>query len=436
MPNEIDGTWRDDSLGGTPGDDIIDGKSGDDTLDGGAGDDTLLGQSGSDTLFGGDGDDSLDGGSQDDALSGGAGDDTLIGASGDDLLSGGDGNDSLDGGAGDDSLFGGAGDDTLFGDHGSDLMDGGAGDDLILGGGYDGGQDTIVFGPGSGHDTVDGFSPVSDVIHVGGTSLDDVILTPTADPKIWVLTLDGVADASLTIDFTYYWDSGVTIEEIAGQVFNDDDFTLPDDPYATPVCLTAGAMVAVPGGVRAVERLRAGDLVLTRDAGAQPVRAVLRNRIPAAAMAADPALRPVFIGAGAFGGGLPVRDMLVSLQHAFLAWDGRPGGKGEVLIRARHIAEECGRAALVGRPARAVVYHHLLLDAHHLVQADGVWTETVFSGPEALAADPVLRRMIGGAQVPAMARRVRPLLLRKHLRRFAGHDLGRGAPLEALGAAA
>lgn len=428
MPNWISGSWRADSLSGTAGDDIIDGGSNTDTLDGGAGNDSLYGGSGDDTLFGGAGDDSLDGGSQDDLLSGGAGDDTLEGASGDDVLSGGDGGDFLDGGSGQDSLFGGAGDDTLFGDHGSDLMDGGAGDDLILAGAYDGGQDTIVFGPDSGHDTALGFSPVDDVIHIGGASIDDVILTATADPRIWVLTLDGVPGASLTLDFSFYWDGGVTLEELEAQVVSDEDFVLPNDPYPSPICLTTGAMVAVPGGTRPVERLRAGDLVLTRDAGPQPVRAVLRNRIPAAAMAADPALRPVRIGRGAFGADLPQRDMLVSLQHAFLAWDGRPNGKGEVLIRARHIAEEMGRAGLVERPARAVTYHHLLMDRHHLILADGVWTETVFTGDQALAADPVLARLVQGRQAGTMHRRVRPLLLRKHLRRYAGHVLGRGDP--------
>ena len=139
------------------------------------------------------------------------------------------------------------------------------------------------------------------------------------------------------------------------------------------------------------------------------------------------AVRPL-LPAGCFGGGLPTQDMRVSLQHAFLAWDGRPGGKGEVLIRARHIAEELGRGRLLSGPMASVVYFHLTLDQHHLILADGVWTESVFAGPQALRSDPLLRRMVRDAALPPCGTRARKLLLRKHLQRFKGHALGTGAP--------
>lgn len=425
------GWWTDDSLAGTSGDDWIEGLSGEDTIEGLEGDDSLYGSSGEDSILGGDGDDTLDGGSQDDVLSGGTGEDTLDGDSGDDLLSGGADADYLTGDSGDDSLFGGTGDDTLRGGTDSDLVDGGAGDDLIIEGGYEGGNDTIVFGADSGHDTVRGFSPTDDYVHIGDASLDDVILTPTSNPKIWVMTLDGVPDASLTLDFTYYWDSGVTVEELIPQVINNNDYTLPDDPFPDPICLTMGAMVDTTAGPKPVEALRPGDQLLTYDAGPRPLVGVLRHRVPAAQLAKNPALRPVEIAAGAFGGGLPRRDMLVSMQHCFLAWDGRPAGKGEVLIRARHIAEDMGLARLGEGPMASVVYYHLLMDSHQLIRADGVWTETVYTGPAALNADPVLKRMVRTGRVPKMRGRVRKLLLRKHLKNFTGHRLGVGAPAEA-----
>ena len=128
------------------------------------------------------------------------------------------------------------------------------------------------------------------------------------------------------------------------------------------------------------------------------------------------------------GDGLPRRDMRVSLQHAFLAWDGRPSGKGEVLIRARHIAEEIGKGTLLPAPPASVLYVHLLLDRHHLIRAEGVWTESVFTGPQALKSDPVLARMLGASDAPPMRDRARRLLLRKHLRNFTGHALGQSDP--------
>lgn len=426
MPSTINGSWIDDSLTGSAGDDSIDGKSGHDTLDGGAGNDTLIGASGQDELLGGDGNDVLEGGSGHDSLSGGDGADTLEGDSGDDLLSGGDGDDSLDGGWGADTLFGGAGNDTINA-IGGDVVDGGAGDDQISMGGYSGGNDTIAFGPGSGHDTATGFSPDSDHIHIGGAAPEDIILTPTGNPKIWVMTLDGVPGASLTLDFTYHWNSSIDEADILDRVLTNDDELLPEDPYGPPICLTAGALVDTATGPRPVEALRPGDLVRTRDAGLQPLRASLRRHIPAAAQLADPALRPIRIDAGGFGNGLPLRPMLVSLQHAFLAHDPRPGGKGEVLIRARHIAEELGKAHPAPLPCRALTYVHLLFERHHLIRAEGVWTESVFSGPQALRADPVLRLLLSGLTLRPMTQRARPLLLRKHLQRYRDHSLGCGA---------
>ena len=420
----INGDWQDNDLSGGDGNDSISGGSGNDTVAGGAGNDTLRGDDGNDNLSGGEGDDLLDGGSQNDTLDGGAGDDELYGRDGEDVLVGGDGNDYLEGGSQNDSLYGGAGNDTLVGGSEDDLLDGGAGDDLIYAGEYEGGHDMIVWGPEGGNDTIMGFSPEDDVIYVDGATIDDVILTPTDNPKIWTMTLDGVEDASLTIDFTYYWNEGITAEQLKQQVVTEKDTTIPESPVAMPVCLTAGAMVLTATGPRPVETLAEGDLLQVADGGLRPVRAVLRNRVSVAAQKADPALRPVEIAAGAFADGLPRQRMRVSLQHAFLAVDARPNGRGEVLVRARHLADEMGLARLVETPRANVTYYHLVMDRHELINADGVWTETVFAGPEALAADPVLSEMLDGRDIPQMDRRVRPLLLRKHLRRYSDLSIG------------
>jgi hypothetical protein len=462
MPR-INGTWRDDTLDGGPGDDRIRGRSGDDSLSGNGGDDRLEGSSGDDTLDGGPGSDDLDGGSQDDLLSGGAGDDTLEGASGEDtleggagadliegasqddviwggdgddtvtgdsgtdLVSGGSGDDLLDGGTQDDTMFGGAGDDTLVGGSNDDWLDGGSGDDLVDAGGYSGGSDTIVFGPDAGHDTVDGFNPTTDFLHVGGAAIEDVILSPTDNPKVWVLTLDGEPDASLTLDFDHFWDDDLQVEDLTDRVIGDTDVLPPDDPYDEPICLTAGTQIETARGLVPAAALREGDLLRTLDAGWQPVRAVLRRWFPRAELRADPAVRPVHVPAGALGDGLPWRDMRVSLQHCFLAVD--PAGRApDGLIRARHLADMLHLAEIIEAPGRGESYVHILLDAHHLVRAEGVWTETIFAGPRVFAMDAVLRRMLGGRRLPEMTRRVRPALTRRDLRAFDGYLLGRTAP--------
>jgi hypothetical protein len=217
------------------------------------------------------------------------------------------------------------------------------------------------------------------------------------------------------------------VAALSGRVLTDGQVTPPTDPYAEPICLTAAVRVETARGLVPAAALQPGDLVRTLDAGFQPVRAVLRRWFPAAEIAAEAALRPVRIAAGAFGGGLPWRDMQVSLQHCFLAAD-PGGGAPEALVRARHLADMLGLADLpAAPPACGATYVHLLLDAHHLIRAEGVWTETIFAGPRIADEDPVLARMLGGRRLPRMAARVRPALTRRDLRAFAGYVIGRTA---------
>jgi len=462
MVNRINGTSGDDTITGTDDDDDIRGRSGDDSLSGGEGDDTLRGASGSDTLEGDEGDDDLRGGAQSDLLRGGDGDDRLTGASGADTLEGGDGDDEIEGGSqndvvwggdgedtitgdsgadlisggadddvieggdGADSLFGGFGDDTIIGGTGNDWLEGFGGDDLIDAGEFAGGSDTIVFSPGFGNDTIDGFNPDTDFIHIGEADPADVTFSATGDPKIWVVTIDGSPNDSLTLDFTFFFDDSLDEDDLGARVLSSVDEPIPDDPYGVPICLTAGIKVETARGHIPAAQLCVGDLVRTLDAGWQPIQAVLRNTFPASEMATNPALCPVVIPAGAFGGGLPHATMRVSLQHGFLAVDERDPSR-EVMIRARHLADCLGLAEIDVAPDRSETYVHLLLHGHHVIRAEGVWTETIFTGPRALAADPVLARLVAGRELPMMAARARPLLPRRAMREWTGYTIGRAA---------
>jgi Ca2+-binding RTX toxin-like protein len=99
-----------------------------------------------------------------DIIIGGSGNDSLYGQAGNDYLSGGGGNDVIYGGDGNDALIGGDGNDTLYGNAGDDILNGGAGNDVLYGGsGYNeswrgtavsNGNDTYLFGRGSGQDEI------------------------------------------------------------------------------------------------------------------------------------------------------------------------------------------------------------------------------------------------------------------------------------------
>ena len=145
----------------------------------------------------------------------------------------------------------------------------------------------------------------------------------------------------------------------------------------TVICFYPGTLIRTPAGERAVETLSIGDLVLTSGGEARPVRWMGRQTV--STRFADPLrVLPVRVGAGALGENLPVRDLLVSPDHALLV-DG-------VLVQA---------AALVNgktiRREHAVpevfTYWHVELADHALILAEGVPAETFVDNVERMAFD-------------------------------------------------
>ena len=150
-----------------------------------------------------------------------------------------------------------------------------------------------------------------------------------------------------------------------------------DALQADPVCFCAGTLVATPSGEVAVEALAAGDLVLTADGRAAPVRWLGRQTV--STRFADPLrVLPVRIMAGALGEGLPRRDLLVSPDHALLV-DG-------ALVQAGALVD----GAAVRREAavpEVFAYWHVELADHSLVLAEGVPAETFIDNVARLAFD-------------------------------------------------
>ena len=422
-----------DTLYGDAGNDTLHGDAGNDSLDGGIGNDALYGGAGIDTLSGGDGDDHLDGGTENDSLYGGAGNDTLYGDDGRDYLEGGSGNDLLDGGDGNDTLYFGEGDDTVYGGAGDDLIDdiasallsgndliyGGAGNDTIWAGlgddiihgdegndvlsgedgndtihggdgndSLDGGAGNDVLHGGTGRDTIQGGAG-QDAIHSGGGSLiyggadQDTIYGGIGD------TIDGGGTGidQDVLDLTAWGWSHVRVHKSLsnpengyvefldnlGAVIGTLQFT---DVETVIPCFTPGTRILTEGGERPVEDLRPGDMVATRDGGMQPVAWTGRKRLSLAHLAANPALRPVLIPAGAFGTGLPARDMRVSAQHRILLQGPRAEmlfGETEVLVAALHL---CGRMGIRQELSFGVDYIHVMFESHQILRSDGIWSES------------------------------------------------------------
>jgi Ca2+-binding RTX toxin-like protein len=313
---------------------------------------------------------------------GGAGNDTLIGGSGNDSLYGGDGADSVSGGAGNDSLFGDAGHDTLQGGVGNDSLFGGGGNDLLIGGaGADSisggfGNDTIVIGTGT-----DGFG---DTVAGGENTGDFDVLDLTA----WGWALTNVIYDPLNAE-----NGTVQFLDSSGNVIGTMTFTGIEQVIP---CFTPGTLISTERGDVAVEDLRLGDRVVTRDNGLQTLRWVGSKRLSLADLIVKPALRPVEIGAGALGHGLPTRAMTVSPQHRMVIEGARAEmlfGEPEVLVAATHLTFLPGVEVKL---SAAVRYVHVMFDRHEIICANGAWTESfqpaqrMLDGMDRAQADEVL----------------------------------------------
>lgn len=159
------------------------------------------------------------------------------------------------------------------------------------------------------------------------------------------------------------------------------------------ICFTPDTRIGTPQGPRLIQSLRAGDLVQTRDAGAQPILWTGHRRMSGARLHAMPHLRPIRIKAQALGADQPQPDLIVSPQHRILMQGAAARAlfnTPEVLVRAEDLVND--HSILVDRTLREVTYVHVLLEAHHVIWANGLPTESFHPANAALdALDPVQR---------------------------------------------
>lgn len=140
-------------------------------------------------------------------------------------------------------------------------------------------------------------------------------------------------------------------------------------------CFTTGTRIETAEGLIAVEDLRDGMLIETMDNGLQPLRRVLRKRVPG-----DGPLAPVVIEAGVFGNG---RALRLSPHHRMVISGWRAElltGEPEVLAAAGDLVD----GLRIRREAVAEVdYFHLLFDRHEIIFAEGAATESYHPFPAA-----------------------------------------------------
>jgi uncharacterized repeat protein (TIGR03803 family) len=148
-------------------------------------------------------------------------------------------------------------------------------------------------------------------------------------------------------------------------------------------CYRRGTRIATPDGEREVEVLTAGDLVLNAAGKSRPIVWIGYRQIDCRRMPAPGKVWPVLVRAGAFGEGMPHRDLFLSPDHAVFA-DG-------VLIPIRHLIN---RVTIAQVPADEVIYYHVELAEHDLLMAEGLPAESYLDTGDRFAFDN------GGAVAP------------------------------------
>jgi len=149
----------------------------------------------------------------------------------------------------------------------------------------------------------------------------------------------------------------------------------PDTARAV-TCFTPGTLITTTCGRRAVQDMRPGDRVLTRDNGFQPVVWTGQRVCSHLGNGPNQTAAPVLIRANAFAPGLPERDMLVSPGHRFLTTDPAllsQTGETEALIEARALL---GTPGIERAACESVTYIHILFERHEVVLSENAWSES------------------------------------------------------------
>jgi hypothetical protein len=134
---------------------------------------------------------------------------------------------------------------------------------------------------------------------------------------------------------------------------------------ANPPCYVRGARIATSRGEAPVETLGVGDLVVTASGGLRPILWLGHRRIDATRHREPRAVWPVRVVAGAFGEGLPRRDLWLSPGHN-IAFEGALMPIS-ALVNGRSVEQI---------ETKTVEYWHVELDAHDILLAEGLPAES------------------------------------------------------------
>ncbi len=145
-------------------------------------------------------------------------------------------------------------------------------------------------------------------------------------------------------------------------------------------CFAAGTLILTNRGEIPVEHLLADDLVIGMRRGKlAPVRRIGRYEVDLRSLPNPDAINPVRVLAGAFGPGQPNRDLVLSPDHALYV-------EGH-LITVRHLLNG---ATIRQESCDSIAYHHVVLDPHEILLANGMTAGSCLDSGQAEACAPEL----------------------------------------------
>ena len=226
---------------------------------------------------------------------------------------------------------------------------------------FTGGDETLILGPNADMlAPISGFGP-GDEIALEGQQVTSAVYSSATQTLAITGSTGKVFD--LTIVGTYQPNDFVVAngEVVSGEV----------------ICFMPGTLIRTPDGERAVESLAIGAQVLTAEGEVKPVLWIGRQTV--SRVFADPLrVLPIRITAGALDQNMPVRDLLVSPDHALLV--------GGVLIQAGALVNGSTIRREEDVPA-VFSYYHVELADHALLLAEGVPAETFVDNVDRMGFD-------------------------------------------------
>lgn len=154
------------------------------------------------------------------------------------------------------------------------------------------------------------------------------------------------------------------------------------------VSFTRGTLITLASGQQvAIENLKVGDRVLTRDDGPQAIRWIGQTTLRAVGSFA-----PVMIRKGALHN---ENDLIVSPDHRIFVYqrqDRLGAGRAEVLVKVRHLINGTTVVQLDGG---FVEYFQLLFDDHQIIYAEGIAAESLLIDPR---TRPAMPEALGGTR--------------------------------------